>query len=287
MVLVFAQTQEVHEEVAALLDGLREAKAAAKGRDATAAVNVPKRTPAERRIEAALNEATEFDIKDTPLTGVVDYLKKRHKIEIQLDRKAMEDASIRPGVLVTRSVKGISLRSALRPLLDGLGLTFVIENEVLSITTKEAAENKLTTRIYPVTDLTEAWCDADGKLWGDCTSLATKVSSRAQPQTREGSSGPGSIIKYEMGNTAVLIISQTQEVHEEIAALLAKLHKAIPSGQQPLPLKTQAVAAALVTGRRNVLERRPGRRSSPGGTAVNSQGREPLGQGSNHRHKPR
>ena len=49
----------------------------------------------------------------------------------------------------------------------------------------------------------------------------------------------GTIAQYTMGNVEVLVISQTQEVHEEIAALLAKLHKAKPSGGQPLPLKVK------------------------------------------------
>ena len=45
------------------------------------------------------------------------------------------------------------LRTGLRRMLDDLGLTYVIENEVLLVTTKEAAEAKLTPVIYPVTDL--------------------------------------------------------------------------------------------------------------------------------------
>ena len=47
--LVFAETQAVHEQVAAVLEGLREAKAAATGRNATAAVAVPKCTPGSGR----------------------------------------------------------------------------------------------------------------------------------------------------------------------------------------------------------------------------------------------
>ena len=45
-----------------------------------------------------------------------------------------------------KNLKGASLKSALRLMLGELGLTYVIQDEVLLITTKEAAEQKLETR---------------------------------------------------------------------------------------------------------------------------------------------
>ena len=98
------------------------------------------RGPAERKIEAVLNSLTELEFTDTPLTDVVDYLKDKHQIEIQLDKKAMEEAAIDTGTAVTCNIKGTTLRSALRLILREQGLTYVIANEVLYITTTEAAE---------------------------------------------------------------------------------------------------------------------------------------------------
>jgi hypothetical protein len=46
---------------------------------------------AETQIEKALAEKTDMQFVDTPLTKVVEYLKDKHKIEIQLDRKALEE----------------------------------------------------------------------------------------------------------------------------------------------------------------------------------------------------
>jgi hypothetical protein len=111
------------------------------------------RGPAEKRIEAALKSPTRLEFVDTPLTDVIDYLKDYHQIEIQLDKKAMEEASIDPSVTVTKNLNGVSLQSALRLMLHELGLTYVIQNEVLYITTTEAAEAKLSTRVYSVADL--------------------------------------------------------------------------------------------------------------------------------------
>ena len=54
---------------------------------------------------------------------------------------------------MTKNLKGVSSKSALRLMLHELGLTYVIKDEVLLITTTEAAESKLSTRVYSVADL--------------------------------------------------------------------------------------------------------------------------------------
>ena len=132
------------------------------GKDALSPIYVPKRAAGVSKIEAALNSPAELNVKDVPLTDVIDYLKDRYKIEIQLDKKAMDKAGIGTDATVTENLKGISLRSALRLMLRELGLTCVIEDGVLSMTTTEAAEEKLMTVIYPVADLVEMATDMRG-----------------------------------------------------------------------------------------------------------------------------
>ena len=48
----------------------------------------------EAAIEKALQSPTQLEFVDTPLTNVIDYLKDYHQIEIQLDKKAMEEGGI-------------------------------------------------------------------------------------------------------------------------------------------------------------------------------------------------
>jgi hypothetical protein len=107
----------------------------------------------EAKINQALKETTSIEFQNEPLADVIDYLKAKHGIEIQLDNQALTDAAIGPSAPVTRSAKGIRLRSALRLLLDDLGLTWVVRDDVLMITTKERADTELTTRVYDVADL--------------------------------------------------------------------------------------------------------------------------------------
>ncbi len=110
-------------------------------------------SPGEERINKALKEPTEFRFENLPLADAIDYLKHRHDIEIALDQKELSIAGVDPSAAVTRSVKGITLRSGLKLLLEDLDLTYVVQDDVLLITTKEKADRIVTARVYPVADL--------------------------------------------------------------------------------------------------------------------------------------
>ena len=116
-------------------------------------MDIAKRGEAEKRIEEALKQQTQLEFNETPLQDVVDYLKDMHKIEIQLDTRAMQDAGINPDAPVTKNIKGVSARSALRLMLRELGLTYIVQDEVLLITTPEAADKMANTKTHPVADL--------------------------------------------------------------------------------------------------------------------------------------
>lgn len=107
----------------------------------------------ERRIRAALDQPTRMDFNDAPLEDVVDFLTDYHKIQIILDNESLDAEGLGADTPVTVNLSNISLRSGLRIMLRQLGLTYVIENEVLLITTQAEAETKLTPRVYPVADL--------------------------------------------------------------------------------------------------------------------------------------
>ncbi|MGD9648158.1 MAG: hypothetical protein AB7U73_20780, partial [Pirellulales bacterium] len=109
--------------------------------------------PKEKDIMKALDDDTTLDFVETPLTEVVQYLEDLHKIQIELDIAALDEAGIPPDTPITRNLSGISLRSALRLILSEHDLTYIIDNEVLMITTTEEAQNKLVTKVYPVADL--------------------------------------------------------------------------------------------------------------------------------------
>jgi hypothetical protein len=124
-------------------------------KDRYSSMDLASQKPSEKKIIEALKSPTQFEFDDTPLDDVVKYLKDYHNIEIQLDMKALSDLGIEPTTPIKRDVKGISLRSAMKILLGQLGLTAVVHNEVLYITSEDTAKSPefMTTKVYPVADL--------------------------------------------------------------------------------------------------------------------------------------
>jgi hypothetical protein len=100
------------------------------------ALHVPELVDAEDAVldlEAALSEKTDLDFADQPLSDVVDYLSQRHNILIRLDADAFRRAGIPTDVRVTRSIKGITLSSALGLMLEPLDLTCLAQGDTLLI----------------------------------------------------------------------------------------------------------------------------------------------------------
>ena len=109
--------------------------------------------PLEARIREQLRTPTSVEFIETPLAEAVDYLKDLHGIEIQLDVKALEEAGISGDVPIGGKLNGVSLRTALRLILRPLDLTYLVEDEVLLITTVDVASQKIVAKVYPVDDL--------------------------------------------------------------------------------------------------------------------------------------
>ncbi|MHC4401725.1 MAG: tetratricopeptide repeat protein, partial [Planctomycetota bacterium] len=186
------------------------------------AVELLSPTENELRIRQALDSPTAFEFIDTPLDDAMRYLRRFHQIEIKIDGRALDDVGIPSDTPITQSLRGVSLRSGLRLLLRPLDLTYAIQDEVLLITTPEEAEMQLKTVVYPVSDLVIA-VDKSGERWADYDTLIETISSTVQPDTWDDVGGPGSIAPMQYGDTDVIVLSQTDEVHEEIAELLERL----------------------------------------------------------------
>jgi len=128
-------------------------KALTERRRKWASVDLRKNSPAEDRILAALNETTELEFVDNPLVDALSFIGDLHNITILPKEAALAEDGIALDEPINLVLSGISLRSALRIMLQPLGLTYVIEDEVMKITTEIDAEEVMTTRVYPVGDL--------------------------------------------------------------------------------------------------------------------------------------
>jgi hypothetical protein len=136
-------------------DGEAWRELTARRKERYSSMSLAKPSEAEKKIEKALKDPATLEFVGTKFKDIVDYLSDVHHIEIQLDTAALKEAGFDPDTEITKSLKGISLASALKLLLDDLKLKYVIHNEVLLITTleKAASEEYLTTKVYPVADI--------------------------------------------------------------------------------------------------------------------------------------
>ena len=105
----------------------------------------------ELKIYRALNERSDVNFNGTPLAGVVKTLRAQHDIPIIIDELALDELSITLEEPITLELPEVSFRSALKLILEPLQLTYVIENEVMRITSNRKSAN--VARVYPVADL--------------------------------------------------------------------------------------------------------------------------------------
>jgi hypothetical protein len=129
---------------------------------------------------------------------------------VQVDLKAFEDAGLDLETPISKSITDVSLKSALRILFDDLDLTYLFTNETLLITTKDRAAETLITFLYPL-----PWVHS-------VESVCDLLQNTVAPQTWNTVGGQGAIQPF----GSLLVISQTEEVHGDVRALLEQMFEA-------------------------------------------------------------
>lgn len=114
----------------------------------------PELTKHELKIEKALNTEIACDYSETPLSEVINKLAKQHGIQILMMPHHLDEEGITVNDPVSLNVKGIPLRNALNLMLEPKKLSYVVDQNILKITTrlKAGAERGYKLRVYPVGD---------------------------------------------------------------------------------------------------------------------------------------
>ena len=111
-------------------------------------------SPAERQINQQLSTPVEVNYRETPLTEVIRDLAAVANIPVVLDSKAMTEMQIASDAPVTMQLtQPVSLKSALNLILSDFELTYIIENDVLKITSHEVKKTRVYSKAYKVADL--------------------------------------------------------------------------------------------------------------------------------------
>ncbi len=113
------------------------------------------RSVTEKEIETALERRmVSFNFSGVPLNEALKTLSLQTKVNIVLDDAALHSKNLPLNTPVNLTlVNNIPLKSALKVLVDQVGLSYIVENDVLKVTTKEGTRGKQTQKTIPVADL--------------------------------------------------------------------------------------------------------------------------------------
>lgn len=191
------------------------------------------RSPAEvqnARIVAQLTSPTEIEFSGSQLPDVADYLSELHNIRILLDPRIIADG-IDEVFLPDIDVSDITLGSALDLMLRPHGLDYIIDDEVLKITTAEIAEQHRETRVYDVRQFGDIAAEELARV---IRRTVQPMSWREEPREVRGDSGARVAVRIDQSRTAAieplgpfLVITQSQRGHREIEQLLVNLKELI------------------------------------------------------------
>jgi general secretion pathway protein D len=261
-------------------------------------------SPVEQEIQRSLSKPVEARFINRPLSEVMDTLGRMAGVNVYLDPQGLNAEGVTTDTPVTLNLtQPISLKSALNLVLSPLGLSYVIQNEVLRITSEQTRDSNVYAKAYYVADLVmpipnflpsnnlalpgairdslqalgmgvapRPWITGGltiaknegqaqpqtaveamapmlaqmlqapggtppnfrnagqtgpggwtGGTGPDFDSLIELITTTIAPQSWQEVGGPGAISGYE--NNLSLVVSQTQEVHEQIADLLEQLRR--------------------------------------------------------------
>ncbi len=175
----------------------------------------PKHVHTSDQVRAALASPTKMEFHEMPLIDAVEYLKDFHGIEIQLDKRALEDIGVGMDTPVTRNLSGLPLDASLRLLLGEYDLAYVVRDGVLMITTEAAAQVYLELKVYDVTQS----IGADAKASEITETLALLRQAKSRSKSSEPVPDNFTVVPFRN----LLIIRASQHDHEEIAKLFAEL----------------------------------------------------------------
>ena len=179
----------------------------------------PKLTAEEKATLRALGTPIRAEMKDTPLSAVLDYLQETAGVTIVADKRTLDAAGATYETPITVRFKSSSLRTILKKVLADVGLTYVVKEGTIRVVTPEEARNSMTVRAYYIGDLagladvTISPLLRDIQMRAAIGQIIDGIIGSIDPNSWEskGAQGGGTITYDPI--TMSLIIKQTAEVH--------------------------------------------------------------------------
>jgi hypothetical protein len=180
-------------------------------------------TATERAILKSLDARITVDATDQRFGGMIDFFQKQMAQTIVLDKPSLDDLNINnESTTVSLHLDKVSTRTALKKMLADLGLTYIIKDETIFVTTPAKAKENLTVRTYYVGDLVPQYDLRFGSSIGQLQALQTinqlvnMVQNNIDKDSWEanGKEGGGTIVFSPP--TMSIIVKQSAEVHYKV-----------------------------------------------------------------------
>ncbi len=182
-----------------------------------------------------------MDFKDATLQDVIDFLREMTRMNFLIDKRVYEQVSEQE-LRVTFKVDDLSLKAALKLILQMRGLSLLYRDGVLIVVPKAVVEEDVVMRIYDVRDLLFKVRDFPGPNLelvppADAgTQLGTAfeqeegntiedpdfILNMVKTHTCIGSWEENPKVSLHMSN-GMLVVTQTRDGHKEVVNLLNKL----------------------------------------------------------------
>lgn len=207
-------------------------------------------------LQEKLNQRIDLDVVEMPLKDICIMLGENNRLQIHLQLKKLEEASVSADTPVTKTFKQVRLSTVLELMLKDLELTYVEKDGLLLITTPEDAETTMEIRVYDCRDIlamaTPIGADklvvpaarpADPKANTGfdpfsrrnaegvrpisehdvrATRLISLVEANVDADSWRSVGGPGEISEF----NGLIVVTQTAQTHEKVERLLDMLRQA-------------------------------------------------------------
>ena len=235
--LVVRQTYKVQTEIDQTLKTLRQFT---KGESKTKAVEIHPpyyATAEDEAVKQALTKVVSVKCDRMPLDKFLGDVTGKLDVPLYIDKQALTEEGVAIDEPVTLDLKDMPAKSLLKVMLKRLGLTVLVDDGQLYVTTIIAAEERLVATLYDVRDLEQS-----NYTMPVLVNLLQNETSG--PWVNVDGTGGG----IEAPLQGLLVVRQTQKVREQIADILADLRKQIaegPAAAQPAPPDPKKVSTKM------------------------------------------
>ncbi|MBN1908197.1 MAG: hypothetical protein JW818_00525 [Pirellulales bacterium] len=173
----------------------------------------PKTVDPATLMPAKLAKQATADFSNSSLREILEWLRTEHQIVALLDKAALDELGILPSEPVSDRLDNAPIYLLLNRL-RALRLAWYFEDDVLYITSEDAAKKHLTTLPHNIGDLLDAGYMASG--------LVQVMESAVEPDSWAGA-GVGEGNLSSLGD--VLFVRQTHDIQDKVRGLLEALRK--------------------------------------------------------------